>query len=383
MAVVFYFISIIAILQGIYGLLDGIRSARHIRTFRPHSDWRPRVVVICPCKGTDPEFRANAQSILAQDYPDLRTLFVVESADDLAVADLQALGTDPLVAGLATIRGQKVHNMIHAVEASGDADVFVFCDADARFPKNWVRDLIAPLEDETVAVTTGYRWYTTESGSLPALFRSIWNASAVTALGDHSRNFAWGGSMAIRRETFDRIGVRDAWDRTVSDDMAMTLAARSAGQRIVFVPACLIPSHGDCTWTELLEFTTRQIIVVRVFDPRLWRVAFVGQTIFNISFYWAIVRMWTMPAAAGVWLILYGLSAVKSAIRLKAVSSVLPRGILSNRRWSYILLTPLSALLYEYNMLRSALTRDIVWRHRRYRMISPRHTVIVHGVKEN
>jgi ceramide glucosyltransferase len=383
MTALFYFISTIAILQGIFGLIDGMRSARHIRTFRPRSNWRPRVVVICPCKGTDAEFRANALSILSQDYPDARVVFVVESDSDPALPELRDIGAAALVAGISTVRSQKVHNMIHAVEASGDADVFVFCDSDARFPGNWITNLIAPLEDKSVAVATGYRWYSAASGSLPSLFRSIWNASAVTALGDHSRNFAWGGSMAIRRETFERIGVRDAWDRTVSDDMALTLAARKAGGRIVFVPSCLIPSHGDCTWRELLEFTTRQIIIVRVFDPGLWRVAFIGQTVFNIAFWWALVWMWRNPAAPGIWLILYALSAAKSAIRLKAVSSVLSRGILSNPRWSYILLTPLSALLYEYNMLRSAFTRDIVWRHRRYTMISPRHTVIQHGAREN
>src|SRR5262245_38851955 len=137
MTALFYFISTIAILQGILGLIDGVRSARHIRTFRPRSVWRPRVVVICPCNGTDPAFRANAAAIMDQDYPNTLTVFVVESADDPAISDLQKLGVVPLVAGISSIRGQKVHNMIHAVEASGDTDVFVFCDADARFPKDW------------------------------------------------------------------------------------------------------------------------------------------------------------------------------------------------------------------------------------------------------
>src|SRR6185295_1430216 len=227
-------------------------------------NWRPRVVVFCPCKGIDPELRTNIQSILNQDYPAFRVVFVVESADDPAAAELRNLHAAVLVAGIATERSQKVHNLIHAVEhAADDAEVFVFCDSDARFPRHWISDLIAPLEEETVAVSTGYRWYTA-SGSTPALFRSIWNASVVTALGSHSRNFAWGGSMALRRDVFERIGVREAWDRAVSDDFAVTLAARAARMRIVFVPTCLIPSHGDCTWIELLEFTTRQVIITRV-----------------------------------------------------------------------------------------------------------------------
>jgi len=381
---VLYIISTLAILQGLFGLLDGIRSARHIRTYRPRSQWRPRVVVICPCKGVDPEFRANIESILNQDYAPLRVVFVVESDDDPASKELLNMGASVLAAGISTIRGQKVHNLIHAVEhAAGDAEVYVFCDSDARFPPNWISNLIAPLDREDIAVSTGYRWYTTEFGTFPALLRSIWNASVVTALGPHSRNFAWGGSTAIRRSVFDRIGVRNAWDRAVSDDFAVTQTARAAGMRIVFVPECLIPSPGSCSFSELLEFTTRQIIITRVYEPKIWRLAFVGQTIFNVAFWWSLAAMWWHPLLAAGALAMYALSAIKSGIRLEAVSTVLPSGTLSKVRWSYILLTPLGSLLYEYNMLRSALTRDILWRQRRYKLISPQHTIVQPGAAKS
>jgi len=385
--VIFLTLSALAILQGIFGLLDGIRSARHIRTFRPKSAWRPRVVVFCPCKGLDPGFEANVRSILDQDYPHLRLVFVVESKDDPAYNELLRIGATVRIAGISTTRGQKVHNLIHGVEhESQNSEVFVFCDSDARFPRQWISRLIAPLEDETVAVATGYRWYMADSGSLPTLFRSIWNASVVTALGSHSRNFAWGGAMAIRREAFDRINVREAWDKSVSDDYSITIAARKAGMRIVFVPTCLIPSHGDCTWRELLEFTTRQIIITRVYQPALWRITFAGQTIFNIAFWWSLersFRYWPNLQAVSVWSVLFLLSGIKSAIRLNAVSSVLSSETLSKHRWSYILLSPLSSLLYEYNMLRSALTRDILWRQRRYSLISSQLTIVRPGVEKS
>jgi cellulose synthase/poly-beta-1,6-N-acetylglucosamine synthase-like glycosyltransferase len=384
----FYFVlSTLAILLGIFGLLDGIRSARHIRTFRPKADWHPRVLVICPCKGVDSEFRENAASVLNQEYRNLRVVFVVEAENDPANQPLKELGATVLVAGITTVRGQKVHNLIHAVEhATGDSEVFVFCDSDARYPRDWISNLIPPLSDETVGVATGYRWYMAEAASLPSLFRSIWNASVVTALGSHSRNFAWGGSMALRRDVFDRIRVRDAWDHAVSDDFAVTHAARAAGMRIVFVPACLIPSHGRCTWLELLEFTTRQIIITRVYEPKLWRIAFIGQTIFNVTFWWSMIRMLGMrpdPLFAGVWMTIFVLSGLKSWIRLGAVGTVLPSVSLSKWKWSYILLAPLGSLLYEYNMVRSAFTRDIIWRQRRYSLISPQHTIVQHGAGES
>jgi cellulose synthase/poly-beta-1,6-N-acetylglucosamine synthase-like glycosyltransferase len=369
----------LAILQGILSLIEGFRAARHFRTYRPGLKGRPHVTVFCACKGTDPGFEENVRSILDQDYPARDVVFIVESGLDPAFDALKSLGASTvLVAGEASVRGQKVHNLIYGVEHAGErAGVYVFCDVDARFPRDWVSNLIAPLGDDAVGVSTGYRWYAAESGSLPGLLRSIWNASAVTLLGAHGRNFVWGGSMALRRDVFDRIGVRQAWSHAVSDDYAVTRAARSAGMRIVFVPRCLVPSYGDCSWAELLEFTTRQIVITRVYEPRLWRMALLSQSLFNAAFWGGLFVFW--PASLG----LYFLAGIKSYVRYNAVRKVLPPGALSKHRWSYILFLPLTAVLYQYNLIRSACTRNIRWRRIRYTLIAPDHTVVRRGAGEN
>jgi ceramide glucosyltransferase len=379
--IVLYVICVVAVIQGVVSLIQGIRSVRHIRTYRPRSNARPRVVVFCPCRGVDPGFRDNIHSILNQDYPDYRAIFIVDSAADPATRLLSDLNATVLVAGEAITRGQKVHNLIHGVErGAGNADVFIFCDADARFSKEWIQRLIAPLEQENVGVSSGYRWYAAENGSLPALLRSTWNASVVTALGDHGRNFAWGGSMALRRDVFDRIGVREAWEGALSDDYAVTHAALRSGRKIAFVPECLIPSYGDCTWRELLEFTTRQILIARVYDPATWRMALVTQTIFNLAFWGALLLPWPYWMVTPV---LYALAGIKSLIRYEAVATVLPEGALSKHRASYILLAPLTALLFEYNLIRSAFTRSMTWRQIRYRLISPNRTEVYRGAVGN
>lgn len=182
--------------------------------------------------------------------------------------------------------------------------------------------------------------------------------------------------MALRRADFERIGVRDAWDGAVSDDYALTRATLRQGGRIAFVPECLIPSYGDCTWNELLEFTTRQILITRVYDAPMWWMTLVTTTIFNIAFWGGLLLPWPY------WLVtplLYALAGIKSFIRYNAVATVLPQGALSKRRWSYILLAPLTALLYEYNLVRSALTRSITWRQIRYKLISPTRTEVYRG----
>ena len=41
-----YIVGAIAIIQGIVSLIDGIRSARHIRTFRPTANRRDQAVTV-------------------------------------------------------------------------------------------------------------------------------------------------------------------------------------------------------------------------------------------------------------------------------------------------------------------------------------------------
>jgi ceramide glucosyltransferase len=363
-----YLLAAIAILQGIATLIDGMRAAHHMRTFRPRRESREPITVFCPCKGTDPEFEKNIRSILEQDYPNYRVTFIVESEHDPACTALRNIGaSDIVVAGRASDCGQKVHNLAYAVQhADSWAQIYVFCDSDARFPRDWLSKLVAPLGSTNI--TTGYRWYVAARAHLPTLMRSGWNASSVGVLGEHNRNFAWGGSTAIHRKTFEMLNILEAWRGSVSDDYAITNAAHRAGTKIVFVPECLIPAYGECTWRELLEFTTRQVVITRVYHARLWGIAFAGHAIFNAAFF---ALPWSHPF---FWLLVYSLSIAKSWIRYQAVETVVHPPSSSNYRWFYILCPPLVALLFLYNMILSALRTDIVWRQIHYKLISPNET---------
>src|SRR5438552_14140560 len=180
--VVLYIIGAIAIVQGIVSLKEGVRACRHIQTFRLRANRHDSVVVFCPCKGVDHDFEKNIRSLLKQDYPAFTVKFVVESEGDAAHAALTGMGIhEILVAGRASDCGQKVHNLSYAVRhAGGSADIYVFCDSDARFQRRWLSSLIVPLGPTNV--TTGYRWYAVERFNIPTLLRSAWNASVVTAL---------------------------------------------------------------------------------------------------------------------------------------------------------------------------------------------------------
>lgn len=370
-------LSVLVFLQGLYSLSEGVRSRRFFREYRrpPVATW-PRVLVVCPCRGVDDGFEGNIRSILNQDYPTFAVRFVVDSTSDAAFEVLRQCGaTDIVIAGVASGRGQKVHNLIRAVETPHESEILAFCDADARFPKSWLRELVAPLcGDSPLGATTGYRWYVPDPVRFATLLRSCWNATVLSLLGPHHRNFAWGGSMAIRREVFDRIGVRSRWDAALSDDFALTDAVERAGMNIAFVPTCLVPSSGDLRFGGLLEFTTRQMVITRVYRPRLWKLAFASQTAFNVAFFSliAVILFTGSFAAASLWTGIFVLAALKAYTRLQTIrgSSIgpMPHG------WFYVLSPPLVALLQQYNLIRSAWTREVTWRGIAYTLVSPFET---------
>jgi cellulose synthase/poly-beta-1,6-N-acetylglucosamine synthase-like glycosyltransferase len=293
-------------------------------------------------------------------------------------------------AGRAQDCGQKVHNLRAAVaQVSETSEVLVFVDSDARPQSDWLRSLVAPLADERIGAATGYRWFVpTERGHLASQLRSVWNASIASALGEDARhNFCWGGSTAIRHETFMHLHVLEEWRGALSDDFALTRALQRARLPIKFVPACLVASHDGCTWRELFEFTTRQLKITRVYAPHLWRVVLISNLIFCAVFYGGVIvsatrimrgESFALPLAFV--LSVFALGACKAQLRLAAVERVLAREglrVTITSRLAHLTLWTLTAALYLYNAVAAAFSRRITWRGIEYEMKSPTRTVVI------
>ncbi len=408
MEILFTLLVSLILLKGLVGAIESIRYHRNIRTHLASRlpDWTPRASVILPCKGMEHDLEKNVTALFQQNYPSYELLLVTATAADPSrplfrevSSRFPALQTKIVTAGISQERGEKVHNLIQAISnADPTSEVFVFTDSDCRPHRDWLRDLIAPLQKEHIGVSTGYRWYFPSRQNFASVLRSVWNGSIATLLGNHDHNFAWGGSMAIRRSTFERAKVLEHWKHTISDDYSMTQAMRDAKFAIHYEPRCLIGSYGRCSWSELLEWTTRQMIITKVYAHKLWRLALVSQWTFVLVWWWAVVRwvqaVWhqfgpssmSNGAEAGRLLkyslmvgFIFLLGAFRGAYRMQTIKLIhLSRKLdISRFWWGYVLLFPLASTLTAYNLLVSAFTSAVEWRGVRYELQSPRQLRVI------
>lgn len=395
MIYLFYTLAALVIIQGIFSLIEGVRFRAfvHRSLAQAIESFTPKAAIIAPCKGIDREMEENLRALFDQNYPDYEIIFVIASEQDEARPVIERVidgnsdrKSKLIIAEPDNNRGEKVNNLLAAIEqASPDVEAFVFVDSDARCHLEWLRALIAPLVDKQTGAATGYRWYLPVKGGLWSALLSAWNGSVATTLGDHSHNFAWGGSTAIMRETFERAGVRESWQKALSDDYALTRAVQLQGLKIIFVPRCLLPSREDASFSSLIEFTTRQVTITRVYRPRVWLLGIVSHTLFVSVFFGGIIR--ALIAAGGInrvislamLALIYLLGSLKGALRLAAAREAITGAHDEIMRlwWMYTLLWPLVSLVFLYNFIRSSLTRCVRWRGIIYEMRSPEETIIV------
>jgi len=395
----FYLLIIVQIALGLYSLWDGFSWLQMIRRrlSRHTGFYAPAVALVCACKGAEPGLEENLTALTRFEYANYEIYFSLATSLDPALKIIERVkaATDRpvhiVIAGPPQDCGEKVHNLRRAVESvPADFEVLAFTDSDVRLPRNWLGKLVAPLQDMRIGATTGYRWVIPSgkigSGGFASALASAWNGAIATSLGRARENFCWGGGTALRRQTFDDARVLDAWQGSVSDDLALTRALDEAGKPILFCAECLAPTLHPWTGSALLEFTSRQVLIARVYAQRRWAVGAAAHLGYSLTLIYAAVVIVLAIIAGDPWiqiflmtLVVPLLAAIKGALRAVAASELLPewKGRINEWSWAYSTLAPLVPFLFSWNFIASLLTRRIRWRNVRYELVSPSTTRVL------
>lgn len=385
----------------LWSLRAGRRRQRELldRAAEPPADAPPATVIV-PVRGRHQGLDANVEAILDQDHPDLEWLFVVDDAGDPATPILrEALEEAPDEARLVVVDDEAPDvgafptgkSRAHAAalrHVRPASEVLLFADADARPRPDWARRMTGPLaehpgpgdpdaprSDRPTGAVTAYRWYVSEDHGFWSRLRAQWNGSGHAAMLQDDLRFCWGGSMAIRRDVFERCRVVERMRTMLSDDVALTAAVRDAGYAIRYAPRASSLCIEDCDREACVEWCVRQSALTRVGMPRLWRLSVAAFAAAVGAFAAGSALLGFAGASRDPWALLVGASLLVP---------VLVHPLRTRSRWRFFreamaqdgaavesepdlpFLALAQPFFMLYVLLRSARIEEIEWRGRTY-----------------
>jgi cellulose synthase/poly-beta-1,6-N-acetylglucosamine synthase-like glycosyltransferase len=204
------------------------------RPVRADATVEPSVTLIVVAHNEEDVIAERLRNCLELDYPRERLeLIVAADGSDDRTAEI-ARGFDGVRVMHRPERRGKLHAMNRAA-ASASGDVLVFSDANNRYGRDALRELVAPFADPGVGVVGGRK--AIDDGTGRALDQAeglYWRyesrlkewetlSGSVTAVA--------GEIIAFRREAFPQVP-----SGTILDDFAQAMLAAAEGWRVVYAP---------------------------------------------------------------------------------------------------------------------------------------------------
>jgi ceramide glucosyltransferase len=328
-------------------------AARMAELAEPPAQPLPLVSLIVPVSGSCATLRETLHSLAAQDYPDYELIVAAPHADDIPPDALPAkvkvaLGCKPgrlnmLQAGLRAARRQ--------------TKVFAFAGSNGVVSKFWLRALVAPLSDEAVGASTGFRLYAPEPPTFWSLMQSVWNSVIAGRLGPGANDFAWGGAIAIAKDVLLQSRDAGCWDGVERDDLALARAMQESGRLIAFAPGAMVVCSGRPTARQFFRQARREMALARAWLPRLWWQGLASHLIYCGAMLASVIAS-ALGNRGAEWALvaLFGLGMLKGANRATLAKVQAPEGKawFDHYSWTHIFWLPVATWVWLYILIASA-----------------------------
>ena len=208
------------------------------------SDFFPRLSLLKPLHGDEPELELRLEGFFEQDYPSYEILFCARDHGDagLRVARRVAqryphVPVQFLTTGEPAYTNAKVSSL-ELMALAGESEILVVSDSDVRVGPSYLREVAAPFSDKIVGlVTCLYRGVADGKSlwsKLEATAMSVEMASGVlVAEWIEGMHFALGPTMAVRRSCVEEIGGFGTLGRYCADDFVLGNRIAANGHKVV------------------------------------------------------------------------------------------------------------------------------------------------------
>jgi ceramide glucosyltransferase len=353
----------LAALAMIYGLVACIAVRVRIRDSQFTAKDLPPVTILKPLCGAEPETYACLRSFCAQAYPQFEIVFGVCDANDPALSVVSRLQREfpQLELAVAVDRSRhgssrKVSNLVNMLPLARH-EFLVVSDSDVRVGQDYLGNVVAPLLDCGVGIVTcAYRGRPRRGrwSLLGSMFINEWFLPSVrVAAMSGSRAFAFGATVALRRQVLERIGGFSSIANQLADDYRLGELTRGLGLRTVLSEVVVDTVVAESSFGELAQHELRWLRTIRTLRPMAYRFCFVT---------------FGMPVAALGALMAHGASPAIGMLVVTALTRLVlhARMRTAGSGLRQIAVLPLRDALSLGLWLWSFSTRCVRWRNERY-----------------
>jgi ceramide glucosyltransferase len=348
-----------------YSIMAWLAVRRRVHLTSSTPSIAPPVTVLKPLCGAEHALYECLRSFCEQDYPRFQIVFGVSDSRDPAVAvvsrlmrEFPSLDLKIVIDARSHGSSPKVSNLINMM-ALASYDHFVIADSDVRVTRSYLANVVAPLLDPRVGIVTCCYRGRRRAGLwslLGCLFINEWFIPSVrVAAMAGSRSFAFGATIAIRREVLDSIGGFMSIANQLADDYRLGELTRRVGFRTVLSEVVVDTYVGARNLNELLRHELRWLRTIRAVHP-------VGHALSFITFGIPVAALGSL-LAGGAFPAL-AMLGVTAAARLLLHATVRRPG--SAR--SHLLIVPLRDTLSFALWSWSFATRIVRWRNEHFRV---------------
>ena len=238
----------------------------------------PPITVVKPLRGGERALLDNLSSFCRQDYPGpVQYLFGAADASDPAlgvVDELRRRYPDAIVTVVADSRlhgpNRKVSNLINMLPRA-QHDILVFADSDVGVAPDYLRSVVGELQRPGVGLVTCVYRGLPDPGLWPRFSAMATNyqflPSVVIGLALGMARPCFGQTIAMRRETLERIGGLAQFAHHLAEDHAIGEAVRTLGSRVAIPPFAISHACVEASFTKLVAHELRWSRTIRAVDP--------------------------------------------------------------------------------------------------------------------
>ena len=288
-----------------YSVIACLAVRMRLRAARASRHAMPAATVLKPLCGAEAETYDCLRSFCNQDYPAFQVIFGVADPNDPVIDIVRRLQREfpqrdlrIVIDGRRHGSSRKVSNLVNMM-AFADHDYIVVSDSDVRVAGDYLGKVVAPLlEPDVGIVTCPYRGVSRGGlwSRLESMFINEWFIPSVrvTAMSG-SRAFAFGASIALRRDALSRIGGFMSIVDQLADDYRLGELTRGAGLRTVLSDVVVEIAVAERSFADLIGHELRWLRTIRTLRPAGYTFSFVTFTI-AVALIGACLSQGALPA---------------------------------------------------------------------------------------